>query len=167
MIALGMLATVHAWHGDEAETVALAERAVALGERRRIPLPAVYAKHALSLLAVAGEDAEAAIERLEVVRGEALPGNVLWTPHLVDAYVRAGRDATELVEFYARSIEHRRIAPAMLERLRGMTAADGEPHFKRASSCTRPDRRRSSSPARTSRTASGCGRRTAASRRAR
>jgi hypothetical protein len=69
VIALGMLATVHAWHGDEAETVALAERAVALGERRRIPLPAVYAKHALSLLAVAGEDAEAAIERLEVVRG--------------------------------------------------------------------------------------------------
>ena len=132
VIALGMLATVHAWHGDEAETVALAERAVALGERRRIPLPAVYAKHALSLLAVAGEDAEAAIERLEVVRAEALPGNVLWTPHLVDAYVRAGRDATEMVEFYARSIEHRRIAPAMLERLRGMTAADGEPHFKRA-----------------------------------
>jgi DNA-binding CsgD family transcriptional regulator len=132
VIALGMLATVHAWHGDEAETVELAGRAVALGDRRRIPLPAVYAKHALSLLAVAGEDAEAAIERLEVVRAEALPGNVLWTPHLVDAYVRAGRDASELVEFYARSIEHRRIAPAMLERLRGMTQGDGESHFRKA-----------------------------------
>ena len=134
VIALGMLSTVHAWRGDEAETVALAERAIALGERRQIPLPAIYAKHALAILAVATEDAQAAIERLEPVRAEALPGNVLWTPHLVDAYVRAGRDADadELVGFYARSIAHRRIAPAMLERLRGMTTADAEPHFARA-----------------------------------
>jgi DNA-binding CsgD family transcriptional regulator len=76
------------------------------------------------------------IERLELVRAEALPGNVRWVPHLVDVYVRAGRhaDAAELVEHYKRNTEHRRIAPAMLERLRGVTAPpDGaEAHFRRA-----------------------------------
>ena len=74
--------------------------------------------------------------RLEAVRAEALPGNVLWAPHLVDVYVRAGRDddAAELVEHYARNTEHRRIAPAMLERLRGLTASPdaAEAHFRRA-----------------------------------
>ena len=134
VIALGMLATVHAWHGDEAEATTAAERAIELGERRGIPLPAIYAKHALSLLAVADDDAELAVARLEEVRAEALAGNVLWAPHLVDAYARAGRvaGARELVEHYARAIEHRRIAPAMLERLRGITAADAEPHFRAA-----------------------------------
>jgi DNA-binding CsgD family transcriptional regulator len=134
VIALGMLATVHAWHGDEAETVAAAERAIAIGERRHLPLPAIYAKHALAILAVATDDAQTAIERLETVRADALPGNVLWAPHLVDAYVRGGRldDAGELVDFYAASIEHRRIAPAMLERLRGLTSVDAEPHFRAA-----------------------------------
>ncbi len=130
VIALGMLAAVHGWHGDEAEVLAAAERAIALGERRNIPLPAIYAKYALGLLAAAGGDPELAVERLEAVRDEALPGNVLWAPHLVDAYLRTGRrdDAAALVEHYARSIEHRRIAPALLERLRGMVGQD-ERHF--------------------------------------
>ncbi len=134
VIALGMLAAVHGWHGDEAAAREAAERAIELGERRRIPLPAIYAKYALGLLAAAAEDrAEEAIERLETVRDEALPGNVLWAPHLVDAYLRAGRrdDADALVEHYARTIGHRRIAPAMLERLRGMTTGDAA-HFERA-----------------------------------
>jgi DNA-binding CsgD family transcriptional regulator len=130
VIALGMLAAVHGWHGDERAAVAAAERAIALGERRNVPLPAIYARHALGLLAA---DAVEAVERLEAVRAEALPGNVLWAPHLVDAYLRAGRgdDAVELVAHYARTIEHRRIAPAMLERLRGMTTQD-EAHFQAA-----------------------------------
>jgi DNA-binding CsgD family transcriptional regulator len=130
VIALGMLATVHAWRGDEPAAVAAAERAIALGERRNMPLPAIYARHALGLLA---SEPPEAVERLEAVRAEALPGNVLWAPHLVDAYLRAGRrdDAAELVEHYARTIEHRRIAPAMLERLRGMTSKD-EAHFRAA-----------------------------------
>ncbi len=133
VIALGMLAAVHAWRGDEAAAVAAAERAIELGERRRVPLPAIYARHALGTLAAATDHLDEAIVRLEAVRAEALPGNVLWAPHLVDVYVRAGRpeDAAELVEHYARNTEHRRIAPAMLERLRGMTTGDEE-HFRRA-----------------------------------
>ena len=133
VIALGMLATVHCWHGDEAAAVAAAERAIATGDRRNVPLPAIYARHALGLLSAAAGRVEEAIERLEAVRAEALPGNVLWAPHLVDAYLRAGRrvEAAELVEHYARTIEHRRIAPAMLERLRGMTTGD-EAHFAAA-----------------------------------
>jgi DNA-binding CsgD family transcriptional regulator len=130
VIALGMLALVHAWRGDAAGAVAAAERATAVAERRNVPLPAIYARYALALLA---ETPEAAVERLEAVRAEALPGNVLWAPHLVDAYLRAGRhdDAAALVEHYAETIEHRRIAPAMLERMRGMTTRD-ETHFERA-----------------------------------
>ena len=127
VIALGMLALVHGWRGDEAAAVAAADRANAVAERRNVPLPAIYARYALALLAGAPEEA---VERLEAVRAEALPGNVLWAPHLVDAYLRAGRrdDAEALVEHYARTIEHRRIAPAILERLRGMTRQD-ESHF--------------------------------------
>jgi DNA-binding CsgD family transcriptional regulator len=60
----------------------------------------------------------------------------MWAPHLVDAYIRAGRrdDAAELVEHYARSIEHRRIAPAMLERVRALIAppVEAEAHFRAA-----------------------------------
>ena len=125
VIALGMLATVHAWHGDDDLAIAAADRAIALGERRNLPLPAIYARHALAL--VAEDDA---VERLEAVRAEALPGNVMWAPHLVDAYLRAGRrdDAAELVAHYARTIEDHRIAPAILARLRGMTG-QGETHF--------------------------------------
>ena len=130
VIALGMLALVHGWRGDEAAAVAAAERATALAERRNVPLPAIYAHYAIALLAGTAEEA---VARLERVRDEALPGNVLWAPHLVDAYLRAGRrdDAAELVEHYARTIEHRRIAPAILERLRGMTTQD-ESHFDAA-----------------------------------
>jgi DNA-binding CsgD family transcriptional regulator len=133
VIALGMLATIRAWHGDEAAAARAAAEAIALGERRRIPLPAIYAKHALAILA---EDPAEAIERFEEVRAEALPGNVLWAPALLDAYARAGRhdDAAALVEHYARSIAHRRIAPAMLERMRGTIAppAAAEAHFEAA-----------------------------------
>ncbi len=136
VIALGMLAAVHAWRGDEPAAVAAAERAIELGERRRVPLPAIYARYALGTLAAATDDLDEAIVRLEAVRAEALPGNVLWAPHLVDVYVRAGRDddAAELVEHYARNTEHRRIAPAMLERMRGLTASPdlAEAHFRRA-----------------------------------
>jgi len=133
VIALGMLAAVHGWHGDERAAVAAAERAIAIGERRNVPLPAIYARHALGLLALGAGRIEEAVERLEAVRAEALPGNVVWAPHLVDAYLQAGRgdDAAELVEHYARTIEHRRIAPAILERLRGMTTRD-ESHFRAA-----------------------------------
>jgi DNA-binding CsgD family transcriptional regulator len=133
VIALGMLAAVHGWHGDEQAAVEAAERAIELGERRKVPLPAIYARHALGLAAAAADRVDEAVERLEAVRAEALPGNVLWAPHLVDAYLRSDRldDANELVEHYARSIEHRRIAPAMLERLRGMTVRE-ETHFQAA-----------------------------------
>ncbi len=103
VVALGMLAAVRAWRGEEEAAVAAAERAIATGERRGVPLPAIYAKFALGLLAAAGEDPEVAIERLEAVRDEALPGNVIWAPSLADAYVRAGRreDALAVVEHYA------------------------------------------------------------------
>ena len=133
VIALGMLATVRGWRGEEAAAVEAADRAIALGERRNVPLPAIYARYALGLLAAASDRPEEAIERLEAVREEALPGNVLWAPHLVDAYLRAGRadDAAALVEHYARRIEHHRIAPAVLARLRGMTTGD-EAQFERA-----------------------------------
>ena len=133
VIALGMLAVVHAWHGDEPAAVNAAERAIVLGERRNVPLPAFYAHHALGLLAAAAGRVDEAVELHEAVRAEALPGNVLWLPHLVDAYLRAGRgdDADQLVEHYARTIEDRRIAPAMLERLRGMSG-HGEQHFRAA-----------------------------------
>ena len=136
VIALGMLATVHAWHGDAAAASDAAERAIALADRRRLPLPAIYSHHALAMLAVSSDRPEEAVERLELVRAEALPGNVLWAPHLVHAYVRAGRrdDAAELVEHYARSISRRRIAPAMLERMRALIAppAEAEAHFHAA-----------------------------------
>ena len=136
VIALGMLSAVHAWRGDEPAAVAAAERAIELGERRRVPLPAIYARYALGQLSAAADRLDEAIERLELVRAEALPGNVLWVPHLVDVYARAGRrgDAAELVEHYARNTEGRRIAPAMLERLRGITAPPeaAEAHFRRA-----------------------------------
>ncbi len=52
-----MLATVHAWHGDEDEAVDAADRAITLGERRAIPLPTIYAKHALGMLEAASEAA--------------------------------------------------------------------------------------------------------------
>ena len=133
VIALGMLAAVHGWHGDETAAVEAAERAIALGERRNVPLPAIYARQALGLLALATDRVDEAVERLEAVRDEALPGNVVWAPHLIDAYLRAGRrdDAAALVEHYARTIEGHRIAPAILERLRGMTAQD-ETRFRAA-----------------------------------
>jgi AAA ATPase domain len=76
---------------DDAEATAAAADAIALGERRRIPLPAIYAKHALAILA---EEPGLAIERLEAVRAEALPGNVLWAPHLLDAYARGAAPRT-------------------------------------------------------------------------
>ena len=128
VIALGMLAAVHCWHGDEPAAVEAAERAIELGERRNVPLPAIYARQALGLLALATDRVDEAVERLEAVRAEALPGNVVWAPPLVDAYLRAGRrdDAVALVEHYARTIEGHRIAPVILERLRGMTAQDEE-----------------------------------------
>ena len=170
MIALGMLATVHAWHGDAEPANAAAARAVALADRRRLPLPAIYAHHALAMLAVASDRADEAVERLELVRAEALPGNVLWAPHLVDAYVRAGRgdDAAALVEHYARTIEHRRIAPATLERLRALTApaAEAEAHFRAALDLHAAGPAPSSSRAPGSPTARGCSPRTAATRRA-
>ena len=105
VIALGMLALVHGWRGDEAAAVAAADRANAVAERRNVPLPAIYARYALALLAGTPEEA---VDRLEAMRAEALPGNVLWAPHLVDAYLRAGRrdDAEALVEHYARTIEN-------------------------------------------------------------
>ena len=133
VIALGMLAAVHGWHGDETAAVEAAERAIELGERRNVPLPAIYARQALGLLALATGRVEEAVERLEAVRDEALPGNVVWAPHLVDAYLRAGRrdDAAALVEHYARTIDGHRVAPAVLERLRGMTAED-ESRFRAA-----------------------------------
>ena len=133
VLALGMLAAVHGWHGDEQAAAAAAERAIALGDRRNVPLPAIYARLALGLLAAGTGRADEAVERLETVRDEALPGNVLWAPHLVDAYLRVGRrdDAVALVGHYARKIEHRRIAPAMLARLRGMTE-QSEDHFRAA-----------------------------------
>jgi DNA-binding CsgD family transcriptional regulator len=126
VIALGMLATVLAWHGDEAPAVAAAERAIDIGRRRSAPVPAIYARYALGLVAVAADRRDEAIERLEVVRAEALPGNVMWAPHLVDAYVRAGRreDAAALVEQYAANVSHRRTAPAVLARLRGLVDGD-------------------------------------------
>jgi DNA-binding CsgD family transcriptional regulator len=128
-----MLSAVRCWHGDESAAVEAAERAVALGERRNVPLPAIYARHALGLLALGADRIEEAVERLEAVRNEALPGNVVWAPHLVDAYLRAGRqdDAAALVVHYARTIEDHRIAPAILERLRGMVTRD-ESHFEAA-----------------------------------
>ena len=135
VVALGMLAAVRAWRGEEEAAVTAAERAIVTGELRGVPLPAIYAKFALGLLAAAGEDPEVAIERLEAVRDEALPGNVIWGPSLADAYVRAGRhdDALAVVEHYAERTAHRRIAPAMLERMRGMTAGhEGEAHFRAA-----------------------------------
>jgi DNA-binding CsgD family transcriptional regulator len=133
VIALGMLAAVRGWHGDAAAAVQAAERAIEIGERRNIPLPAIYARYALGLLAVASERPEDAVERLEAVREDALPGNVLWAPHLVDAYLRAGRReaAAALVDHYARNVSGRRIAPAMLARLRGMTEGD-EAQFRLA-----------------------------------
>jgi DNA-binding CsgD family transcriptional regulator len=133
VIALGMLAAVHCWHGDETAAAEAAERAIALGERRNVPLPAIYARQALGLLALATDRVEEAVERLEAVRAEALPGNVMWAPHLVDAYLRADRrdDAAAVVEHYARTIDGHRIAPAILERLRGMTAHD-ETRFRAA-----------------------------------
>jgi DNA-binding CsgD family transcriptional regulator len=133
VIALGMLAAVHCWHGDETAAVEAAERAIELGERRNVPLPAIYARQALGLLALATDRVDEAVERLEAVRAEALPGNVVWAPPLIDAYLRSGRpdDAAELVEHYARTIDGHRIAPAILERLRGMTDQD-EAHFRAA-----------------------------------
>jgi DNA-binding CsgD family transcriptional regulator len=126
VISLGLLAAVHCWHGDETAAVEAAERAIALGDRRNVPLPAIYARQALGLLALATDRVDEAVERLEAVRDEALPGNVVWAPPLVDAYLRAGRhdDAVALVRHYARTIEDRRIAPAILARLRGMTEQD-------------------------------------------
>jgi DNA-binding CsgD family transcriptional regulator len=136
VIALGILATVRAWHGDTQAAEDAAAQAIALADRRSLPLPAIYARYALGMLAVTSDRPEEAVERLELVRAEALPSNVLWAPHLVDAYMRAGRrdDAAELVEDYARTIEHRRIAPATLERVRAQIAppAEAEAHFKAA-----------------------------------
>ena len=77
VIALGMLAAVHGWHGDESAAVEAAERAIALGDRRNVPLPAIYARQSLGLLALADDRVDEAVERLEAVRVEALPGNVV------------------------------------------------------------------------------------------
>ena len=156
VIALGMLATVHGWHGDERR----GGRRRSRDRARRAPQRAAARdlRPPRARAARAAERADEAVERLEAVRAEALPGNVLWAPHLVDAYLRAGRrdDAAELVEHYARTIEHHRIAPAILERLRGMTRAGRVPLPRCARRCTRPARRRSSSRAPSSPTASSC-----------
>ena len=132
VVALGMVATVRAWHGEEDDAAAAAARAIEIGERRNLPVPTIYARYTLGMLAAGAERWDEAVERLEIVRAQALPGNVLWVPHLVDAYVHVGRPdaAAELVEFYAARTPHRRIGPAVLERLRGLVEPDDAVAFE-------------------------------------
>jgi DNA-binding CsgD family transcriptional regulator len=135
VIALGSVAMVEAWRGEAEACHAAAARAKAVGELRRMPLPAIYAVYAEALLATALESADA-VERCEAVRDTALPGNVVWAPDLVDAYLRAGRraDAERVVDRYESLTAGKRVAPAIAARMRGQLAPpeDAEPLLRGA-----------------------------------
>jgi DNA-binding CsgD family transcriptional regulator len=126
VIALGSVALVEAWRGEAAACHAAAARAKAVGERRGMPLPAIYAVYAESVLAT-GLGSDDAVPRAEVMRDTALPGNVIWIPDLVDAYLNAGRadDAAPWVERFERLAPGKRVAPAVAARLRGQLIAAG------------------------------------------
>jgi DNA-binding CsgD family transcriptional regulator len=125
VIALGSVALLEAWRGEAAACHAAAERAKAVGARRGMPMPAIYAVYAEAVLASGLQSADA-VERCELVRDIALPGNLLWVPDLVDAYLRAGRraDAVPWVERFERLAPGKRVAPAVAARLRGQLLED-------------------------------------------
>jgi DNA-binding CsgD family transcriptional regulator len=125
VIALGTVAMVEAWRGDAAACHAAAQRAEAVGAARDMPLPAIYALYAEAMLAAALQ-ADDAIARGEAIRDAALPGNVVWVPELVDAYLAAGRrdDAAPWVEHYAQLAPGKRVAPAIAERMKGQLDGD-------------------------------------------
>jgi DNA-binding NarL/FixJ family response regulator len=66
------------------------------------------------------------VARCEALRDTALPGNVVWVPDLVDAYLRAGRreEAARWVDHYETLAPGKRVAPAVAARLRGLLATD-------------------------------------------
>jgi DNA-binding CsgD family transcriptional regulator len=125
VIALGSVALIEAWRGEAAACHAAADRAKAVGARRGMPMPAVDAAYAEAVLATGLQSADA-VERTELMREIALPGNVLWIPDLVDAYLRADRrrDAEPWVEHFERLATGKRVAPAVAARLRGQLVAD-------------------------------------------
>jgi DNA-binding NarL/FixJ family response regulator len=127
VIALGTVAMVEAWRGEAEACHAAAARAQAVGARREMPLPTVYALYAEALLATGLESADA-VQRCEALRGTALPGNLIWVPDLVDAYLRAGRreEAEREVDLYEALAPGKRVAPAVAARMRGRLADDPE-----------------------------------------
>ena len=171
VIALGMLATVRAWHGDADAANDAAARAIALADRRSVPLPAIYARYALGMLAghvrppggggraagararrgAAGQRAVGAAPRRRV-RARGPPRRRRRARRALRAHDRAPADRAGDARARARADRRR-------PRRRRRTS-------RPRSSSTRPARRRSSSRAPTSPTASGCARRTGATRRA-
>jgi DNA-binding NarL/FixJ family response regulator len=125
VIALGTVAMVEAWRGEAAACHAATTRARELSARRGMPLPGIYALYAEAMLATALQTADA-VERAEAMRDTALPGNLVWVPELVEAYLADGRrhDAEPWVEHYAALAPGKRVAPAVAERMRGQLHGD-------------------------------------------
>jgi DNA-binding CsgD family transcriptional regulator len=91
-IALGSLAWVEAYLGDEAAAREHAAGCDAVATDHGAPAIAVYADVALGALALGRGDAEEAIRQHERAAERSMPGNLTWAPDLIEAYHLAGRD---------------------------------------------------------------------------
>jgi DNA-binding CsgD family transcriptional regulator len=144
-LAFGLvcLARIEAAQGREADCRAHAERARAIADER-IGAVRSFCDSTLGLLELGLGHPDAAIANLEdvarrvVQRGLEDPGVIQWTPDLIEAYVRAGRDyeaqgTLEEFERAARKTE-RSWALATAARCRGLLATEEEfeEEFRRA-----------------------------------
>ncbi len=137
VIALGSLAMVDAIAGDADACRAAAERGLALGVRRGLPLPSVYAVYALDLLAAGLEArrrarARGGDPRRRAGRQRRLDPRPRRRPACAPA---AASEAREWVEHYAALAAGKRAAPAVAERMRGLLADDpaaAEAHLRAA-----------------------------------
>ena len=137
--ALIMALSTRAWgasgRGDEAAARADAERAFALAAETGSLSLTLVARWALALLELCAGRADAAIEQLDLLRAEALPGHLTWVPELVEAYAAAGRDedARAVLDDYAARPAAGLPLP-LLERCRALLAPAAEmaAHFEAA-----------------------------------
>ena len=137
--ALVMALSTRAWgaagRGDEDAARADAARALALADEIGSPTLTLVARWGLALLALLASDHDGAIDELERLRENALPGHLTWVPELVEAYVAAGRaeDARRLLDEQV-SGPAAGMPRALLERCRALLApADAvSEHFEAA-----------------------------------
>jgi DNA-binding CsgD family transcriptional regulator len=105
-LSLSFLTLVEAMLGRHSDCERDAQRVFGLSPRVGLRDAPARARYALGLSALTGGRIDQAIEELEHCREVFAdqPGNGLWRPDLIDAYLRAGRldDARELLQIFER-----------------------------------------------------------------